>query len=375
MKAAVAGDSVINRPPFLQHLRFHKGKLLMALCPIRNAETTVLQDPWTEKVVVKAWTASTAYVVGNIVRSTTLTNAPGTGNYYQCTVAGTSGASAPTWTTTGTTVSDNGITWQDIGAGYAGDLVQRPNGLVAFLTGLQSLPNQNIASFSYLGAQSVAKASGTTAADGEAIYFDASAQLFVTSAPSYGFYAGTARGAWVNGSTTGVLVVNTPLTMSAFAGAALTLSGALVTQSTLAVTGTSTLSGAVSCASTLAVAGTLAVTGGTTLSASLKIAVNNTPVTATVGIAAIGAQDVVRVTGITGQPAYGVKLLTGVPGQVITIIETGGFACTVQAASGGTISGLGANAPVTIAPYHIIRLYCLAADTWQAEDCGARLAV
>lgn len=43
-----------------------------------------------------AWTASTAYVVGDIVRATTL---PGTGLVFKCITAGTSDSTEPTWPT------------------------------------------------------------------------------------------------------------------------------------------------------------------------------------------------------------------------------------------------------------------------------------
>src|SRR5487761_1822937 len=58
-----------------------------------------------------SWAASTAYVVGNIIRPST-----GNGHLNRCIVAGTSAASAPTWTTTsfgvqglsGTTETEDG---------------------------------------------------------------------------------------------------------------------------------------------------------------------------------------------------------------------------------------------------------------------------
>jgi hypothetical protein len=56
-----------------------------------------------------AWQASHAYVLGDVVVPTTgLEN----GFRYECTTAGTSGASAPTWNTVeGGTTTDNTVTW------------------------------------------------------------------------------------------------------------------------------------------------------------------------------------------------------------------------------------------------------------------------
>jgi flagellar hook protein FlgE len=60
------------------------------------------------------WGGSQPYSVGNLV-------APGNGHYYQCTVAGSSGAGAPTWPTDGTKVADGGATWQDMGTSLPSD--------------------------------------------------------------------------------------------------------------------------------------------------------------------------------------------------------------------------------------------------------------
>ena len=57
------------------------------------------------------WAATTAYVVGDSVQPVTPN-----GNRYYCTVAGTSGASQPTWPTIGNTVVDGTVTWE-----YGGD--------------------------------------------------------------------------------------------------------------------------------------------------------------------------------------------------------------------------------------------------------------
>ncbi len=62
-----------------------------------------------------AWQAETAYEVGDIVRPTTPN-----GHCYRCIVAGTSGVTEPAdWpTVNGQNVTDGGVTWDEIGAGY-----------------------------------------------------------------------------------------------------------------------------------------------------------------------------------------------------------------------------------------------------------------
>lgn len=60
------------------------------------------------KIQGRNWAASTAYVVGDVVRPATKN-----GYAYECTVAGTSHTSAPTWPTTlDETVADNSVTWK-----------------------------------------------------------------------------------------------------------------------------------------------------------------------------------------------------------------------------------------------------------------------
>jgi len=58
-----------------------------------------------------AWAASTPYSVGQ-----TISPSPANGHSYQCTVAGTSGATPPgSWPTDGSTFTDGTVTWQDMG--------------------------------------------------------------------------------------------------------------------------------------------------------------------------------------------------------------------------------------------------------------------
>ena len=75
-----------------------------------------------------AWTATTSYAVGVIVRATTVQDF---GLVFKCTTAGTSGASAPAWPTLidGTTV-DGTVTWTGISAVYEDLSVLEPNAII-----------------------------------------------------------------------------------------------------------------------------------------------------------------------------------------------------------------------------------------------------
>lgn len=57
-----------------------------------------------------AWQATTAYTLG-AYKIPAVAN----GHFYKVTLAGTSGSSAPTWPTDGSTVVDGTVTWQDMG--------------------------------------------------------------------------------------------------------------------------------------------------------------------------------------------------------------------------------------------------------------------
>ncbi|RMF08911.1 MAG: hypothetical protein D6763_08970 [Alphaproteobacteria bacterium] len=74
-----------------------------------NMMTACAGEPasYAEGVEPAAWQASTAYGLGEVVRPVTRN-----GFNYECTTAGTSGASEPTWPTTpGTTVNDGTVVW------------------------------------------------------------------------------------------------------------------------------------------------------------------------------------------------------------------------------------------------------------------------
>jgi hypothetical protein len=167
----------------------------MAASAVYQPKFLPVNDPRMECVILGIWAASTAYVVGQIVRS-----GNGAGNYYQCMIAGTSNATAPTWTTTGALVTDNTVTWRDIGMGLPGDLVLRPNGNVGFISGLTSLGIERAVTFNYFSVGYVPKASATVFADGQDVFFNTATNLAVTTAPAQGFFVGTSRGGAASGT-------------------------------------------------------------------------------------------------------------------------------------------------------------------------------
>ena len=63
-----------------------------------------------------AWAATTAYVVGDIRRATTL---QASGLVFRCTTAGTSGSTEPVWATDiGSTITDNTVTWTAVASAF-----------------------------------------------------------------------------------------------------------------------------------------------------------------------------------------------------------------------------------------------------------------
>lgn len=59
---------------------------------------------------ISIWASTTSYSLNTRVRPSVAN-----GRWYLCTVAGTSGSTAPTWPTDGGTVVDGSVTWQDQG--------------------------------------------------------------------------------------------------------------------------------------------------------------------------------------------------------------------------------------------------------------------
>jgi len=84
------------------------GATILFFCDGTNAYFIDTSDIITQVTLTySAWTASTAYVLTNRRRPTTVNNL-----YYEVTTAGTSAATEPTWpTTVGTTVTDGTVVW------------------------------------------------------------------------------------------------------------------------------------------------------------------------------------------------------------------------------------------------------------------------
>jgi hypothetical protein len=57
---------------------------------------------------ILTWAASTVFRRNQVIRVSA-------GDYYRCTIPGTTGATAPTWPNDGTAVIDGTITWSDLG--------------------------------------------------------------------------------------------------------------------------------------------------------------------------------------------------------------------------------------------------------------------
>ena len=75
-----------------------------------------------------AWAPSSPYVIGQIVRATTVQEF---GLVFKCTTAGTSGSSQPAWPTLiGSTTIDGSVTWTAISAVYEDLSVLAPNAII-----------------------------------------------------------------------------------------------------------------------------------------------------------------------------------------------------------------------------------------------------
>ena len=75
-----------------------------------------------------AWAASTAFAVGDIRRATASQNS---GLVFECTTAGTSGSSEPTWPTDiGSTLTDNTVVWTAISSIYSDLSALAPDAII-----------------------------------------------------------------------------------------------------------------------------------------------------------------------------------------------------------------------------------------------------
>lgn len=75
-----------------------------------------------------AWAASTAFAVGDVRRATASQNS---GLVFECTTAGTSGSSEPTWPTDiGSTLTDNTVVWTAISSIYADLSTLAPDAII-----------------------------------------------------------------------------------------------------------------------------------------------------------------------------------------------------------------------------------------------------
>lgn len=120
------------------------------------------------------------------------------------------------------------------------------------------------------------------------------------------------------------------------------------------------------------------LTGGnkTLHMSSLTAQINATPVAATGAGGGVGGAAQLasaRTVYVSSDGATkGVKLQTGVAGDVVSVINTSSTACNLFAASGGTINGGSANAGCAIAASKGVICFCSAADTWIVMDMTAR---
>ena len=78
---------------------------------VSGSLVNVLDAALVNGYTIATWAATTAISLGAVYKPTS-----SNGRYYQCTTAGTTGGSQPTWpTTTGNTVTDGSVVWTDVG--------------------------------------------------------------------------------------------------------------------------------------------------------------------------------------------------------------------------------------------------------------------
>jgi hypothetical protein len=85
------------------------------------ASTPIIVRTVTPSTAIR-WVASTAYNLGDVTRPVTANS-----HLYQCTTAGTTGSSQPTWPTSAGTVTDGTAVWTDLGTSATAAYVSAPS--------------------------------------------------------------------------------------------------------------------------------------------------------------------------------------------------------------------------------------------------------
>lgn len=115
-------------------------------------------------------------------------------------------------------------------------------------------------------------------------------------------------------------------------------------------------------------------TGLNTIGGKLALKVIAAPVAAAgaaggvAGAAQLGSANILAVS--SDGATKGVKMVTGVAGDVVDILNTSGTACNLFAHAGGTINGGAADAGCAIPASTGVRAICTAADTWHVFQIG-----
>jgi len=117
----------------------------------------------------------------------------------------------------------------------------------------------------------------------------------------------------------------------------------------------------------------LALTANGTFAAKMAKKVIATPVAAAGSsasdAAALGSANILTIS--SDSAAKGVKLVAGVAGDVVDIINTSSTAAILYPATGGTINGLSANAGVLVPASKGTRAICVSTNTWKTYDMAA----
>lgn len=87
------------------------------------------------------------------------------------------------------------------------------------------------------------------------------------------------------------------------------------------------------------------------------------------GAAALGSATIVRIS--SDGATKGVKLQTGVAGDIVFVLNTSATAANIFAASGGTINGGSTDVGAAVPASKGVMCFCTAADTWAVFDLPA----